>query len=80
MWGRLQALPPYLGSKRRLLGQIFKYLPSVSEAPVFVDAFLGGGLCGEVVEAVKSLKEDSGEAVTVTAAQTGNPQNLATPN
>ena len=43
MWGRLQALPTYFGGKRRLLGQIFKYLPSPEEVPVFVDAFLGGG-------------------------------------
>jgi adenine-specific DNA methylase len=43
MWKRLQALPPYLGGKRKLLGQIFKYLPSPVEAPIFVDAFLGGG-------------------------------------
>ena len=43
MWGRLAALPPYAGGKRRLLGQIFKHLPVPSEAPVFVDAFLGGG-------------------------------------
>jgi adenine-specific DNA-methyltransferase len=40
---RLAALPPYQGGKRRLLGQIFKHLPRAAEAPVFVDAFLGGG-------------------------------------
>jgi 16S rRNA G966 N2-methylase RsmD len=40
---RLAALPPYQGGKRRLLGQIFKHLPRPAEAPVFVDAFLGGG-------------------------------------
>jgi adenine-specific DNA methylase len=40
---RLAALPPYQGGKRRLLGQIFKHLPRPEEAPVFVDAFLGGG-------------------------------------
>ena len=39
----LSALPPYAGGKRRLLGQIFKHLPKPTEAPVFVDAFLGGG-------------------------------------
>jgi adenine-specific DNA methylase len=43
MWKGLQALPPYLGGKRKLLGQIFKHLPSPSSSPVFVDAFLGGG-------------------------------------
>jgi adenine-specific DNA methylase len=43
MWSRLKALPPYLGGKRRLLGHIFKHLPKPTEAPVFVDAFLGGG-------------------------------------
>ena len=40
---RLAALPPYQGGKRRLLGQIFKHMPRPAEAPVFVDAFLGGG-------------------------------------
>ncbi|HVP56966.1 MAG TPA: DNA adenine methylase [bacterium] len=39
MWGRLRALPPYFGGKRRLLGRISK----PGEAPVLVDAFLGGG-------------------------------------
>jgi len=43
MWQRLKALPPYFGGKRKLLGHIFKYLPLATEAPVFVDAFLGGG-------------------------------------
>ncbi|MCP4582400.1 MAG: hypothetical protein GY839_12370 [candidate division Zixibacteria bacterium] len=43
MWTPLKALPPYLGGKRKLLGHIFKYLPKPSEAPVFIDAFLGGG-------------------------------------
>jgi len=39
----MAALPPYAGGKRRLLGTIFKHLPSPAEAPTFVDAFLGGG-------------------------------------
>jgi hypothetical protein len=43
MWRPLNALPPYLGGKRRLLGHIFKPLPKPGDAPVFVDAFLGGG-------------------------------------
>jgi adenine-specific DNA methylase len=43
MWQRLRALPPYFGGKRKLLGHIFKHLPMATEAPVFVDAFLGGG-------------------------------------
>ncbi len=43
MWKRLSALPPYFGGKRKLLGQIVKRLPGPDEAPVFVDAFLGGG-------------------------------------
>jgi hypothetical protein len=43
MWQRLRALPPYFGGKRKLLGHIFKHLPPATEAPVFVDAFLGGG-------------------------------------
>ena len=37
------SLPAYFGGKRRLLGQIFKDLPGPDRAPVFVDAFLGGG-------------------------------------
>jgi hypothetical protein len=43
MWSRLKSLPPYLGGKRKLLGQIFKHLPTPGAAPVFIDAFLGGG-------------------------------------
>lgn len=37
------ALPPYLGGKRRLLGEIFRLLPGPDKAPVFIDGFLGGG-------------------------------------
>jgi hypothetical protein len=37
------ALPPYLGGKRRLLGPIFRPLSGPAEAPVFVDPFAGGG-------------------------------------
>ncbi|MFH1680729.1 MAG: DNA adenine methylase, partial [Candidatus Eisenbacteria bacterium] len=37
------ALPSYHGGKRRLLGAIFRDVPPPDEAPVFVDAFLGGG-------------------------------------
>jgi len=37
------ALPPYFGGKRRLNPNIFKFVPPPSEAPRFVDAFLGGG-------------------------------------
>jgi len=43
MWSKLKALPPYFGGKRRLLGRIFKHIPKPSEAPVLVDAFMGGG-------------------------------------
>jgi hypothetical protein len=43
MWTKLKALPPYFGGKRRLLGRIFKHLPKSQEAPVLVDAFMGGG-------------------------------------
>jgi adenine-specific DNA methylase len=43
MWGRLRALPPYFGGKRRLLGKIFKHMPKSGEASVLVDAFMGGG-------------------------------------
>jgi len=38
-----QALPAYFGGKRRLLGLIFKDLPSPSEAPTFCDPLMGGG-------------------------------------
>lgn len=38
-----EALPTYLGGKRRLVGQVFKHLPPPTEAPVFADGFLGGG-------------------------------------
>jgi hypothetical protein len=38
----LAALPPYLGSKRRLLPRIAKLLPPPAEAPVLLDAFCGG--------------------------------------
>ncbi len=37
------ALPPYLGGKRRLLGWIFKHLPGPDVAPRLVDPFCGGG-------------------------------------
>lgn len=37
------ALPAYWGGKRRLLGALFRDVPSPAESPVFVDAFLGGG-------------------------------------
>jgi adenine-specific DNA methylase len=40
---KLTALPPYEGSKRRLLNKVFRHLPGPVAAPVFVDAFLGGG-------------------------------------
>ena len=43
VWRPLVALPPYFGGKRKLLGQIFEHLPPPGEAPIFVDAFLGGG-------------------------------------
>jgi DNA adenine methylase len=43
MWSKLRALPPYFGGKRRLLGRIFKHMPQPEEAPILVDAFLGGG-------------------------------------
>jgi hypothetical protein len=43
MWGKVKALPPYFGGKRRLLGRIFKHLPKPQDAPVLVDAFMGGG-------------------------------------
>lgn len=39
----LKALPPYFGGKQKLLGTIFAQMPKPAEAPVLVDAFLGGG-------------------------------------
>ncbi len=43
MWSKLRALPPYFGGKRRLLGRIFKHMFEPEEAPVLIDAFMGGG-------------------------------------
>ena len=43
MLAMFKALPPYFGGKRKLVKQIFRHVPPPSEAPVFVDAFLGGG-------------------------------------
>ena len=41
--GGLDALPTYLGGKRRLLGHIAKALPRPADAPVLLDPFMGGG-------------------------------------
>jgi len=41
--GIFKALPPYFGGKRGMATQIFRHVPSPAEAPVFVDAFMGGG-------------------------------------
>jgi adenine-specific DNA methylase len=38
-----KALPPYFGGKRGMVPQIFRHVPPPAEAPVFVDAFMGGG-------------------------------------
>lgn len=38
-----RALPTYFGSKRRLAGEIWKFVPPPREAPVLIDAFSGGG-------------------------------------
>jgi adenine-specific DNA methylase len=40
--GCLAALPPYQGSKRKLLGHVSRLLPPPAEAPVLLDAFCGG--------------------------------------
>ena len=37
------ALPAYFGGKRKLVKAIFKLAPPANDAPVFFDAFLGGG-------------------------------------
>jgi len=42
-WSKFKAIPNYLGGKRKLVPEIFKHFPPATEAPVFVDAFLGGG-------------------------------------
>lgn len=42
-WSKFQAVPNYLGGKRKLVPEIFKHFPSAGESPVFIDAFLGGG-------------------------------------
>jgi adenine-specific DNA-methyltransferase len=39
--GYLRALPPYQGSKRKLLGHIARLLPPPEKAPVLADAFAG---------------------------------------
>lgn len=43
MWKPLQALPGYLGGKRKLLKDIFRTVPDSKEAPTFADCFMGGG-------------------------------------
>lgn len=40
MW---DALPPYFGGKRKLVGAIFKLVPPAGQAPRLLDCFLGGG-------------------------------------
>lgn len=77
------ALPAYHGGKRRLLGRIFKHAPSRSEAPVFADAFLGGGavslfakargyqvVCNDIAErsAIVGRALISNDRVTLTSA------------
>lgn len=37
------ALPAYYGGKRKLVKAIFKEAPPATQAPIFADAFLGGG-------------------------------------
>lgn len=46
------ALPAYYGGKRKLVKAIFKVAPSPSEAPVFADAFLGGGAVSVMAKAL----------------------------
>lgn len=43
MWSPFSSTMNYLGGKRRLVPEIFKHVPHSSKAPVFADAFLGGG-------------------------------------
>jgi len=44
MFSKFQSLPSYFGGKRKLVKYIFK--PIKKKDGVFIDAFLGGGLCG----------------------------------
>lgn len=43
MWKPLNALPGYLGGKRKLLKDIFRTVPDKDQAPIFADCFMGGG-------------------------------------
>lgn len=65
----LRALPPYAGGKRRLLGAIFGAVPSPEQAPVFADAFLGGGSVSLTAKArgYRVLANDVAERSTVVA-------------
>jgi adenine-specific DNA methylase len=45
------AAPAYPGGKRRLLSQIFRHIPSASEAPRFADAFCGSGVVALLAKA-----------------------------
>ena len=43
MWKRFQACMNYQGGKRRIVSRLLKHVPGPDKAPVFADAFLGGG-------------------------------------
>ncbi len=45
------AVPAYPGGKRRLVSQIFRHVPSASEAPWFADAFCGSGVVALLAKA-----------------------------
>lgn len=46
------ALPAYYGGKRKLVKAIFKEAPPAAQAPVFADAFLGGGAVSVMAKAL----------------------------
>jgi site-specific DNA-adenine methylase len=46
------ALPAYYGGKRKLVKEIFKLAPPASDAPVFADAFMGGGSVSVMAKAL----------------------------
>jgi adenine-specific DNA methylase len=80
-----QALPAYFGGKRRLCGEIFRVIPPPKDAPVFIDAFLGGGavslfakarghrvICNDLAERSRIV----GEAVIVNGTVKLDPEDV----
>lgn len=46
------SLPAYMGGKRKLVKAIFKVIPPANTAPVFADAFMGGGAVSLMAKAL----------------------------